>query len=369
MKKTILLLLLLAIINQLHAQNEPDKDKKPKIQNKSFVLYTDEDLNPLLQFSNARDQNYTMGLGLGFTHPYFKNSLVFKANEYLTGKLLGKSVVSDNGSFKNLSPSLTLNGTAFTPDDLQSYSVINGDRPYAFLLSLSTKEFFLNQDSNTFYSSEFVYGILGLRLGETVQTAIHKLMNDGNTHEPFIPRGWPHQISDGGEPTFLYSLTRQKLISENPEGHNNFYELKWGWQAMAGYYTAANLQLGGRIGLLDNRNWPITFDPLASGNKKRFDETANRGKFELFLFGSVRPSVMLYNEMLNGGFRHSDYTLGFDEVNHFILEWSSGIGITIPGKCLTTNIAWAFNSGRTSELNTSFSRSHQWGGVYLTFNY
>ncbi|MBK0380771.1 lipid A-modifier LpxR family protein [Mucilaginibacter segetis] len=361
MKTTFLIVLLCAACYMAKAQVTDSLRE----QNRSIMIYTDEDLNPILQFSNARDQNYTMGFGGGFTNPKLEHTLLFKPGEWLTKLFTGRYVYK--AEVDHLSPGLSINGTAFTPDDLQSYDVIAGDRPYAFLLGLSAKQIYLNGSTNELYASDFVYGVLGLRLGQTVQTAIHKLMNDGNTHEPFIPRGWPHQISDGGEPTLLYSLSYEKLLTTNSPGGNTFYELKWGWQGMAGYYNGANVQLGGRLGILNNDNWYMNFNPMGDMNKGIYAK--KKRKFELFVFGGVKPSVMLYNELLSGGFSHSDYTLGFNQLNHFILEWESGIGVTLPCKTLTTNITWAFNSGRTSELNTAYSRSHQWGGIYLTFSY
>jgi hypothetical protein len=348
MKKKLLLLLLPIVINFTYAQD------------KSILFYIDEDLNPLLQFANAKDQNYTMGLGFGYASSCLDGSFVMKPLTAIDHLLVPKEF----RAYESLMPpSLTLNGTAFTPDDLTVSNVIDNDRPYAFLLCLSSKKSYLKGSS--FISTEFNLGVIGLDIGKWVQTSIHKSMNDNDTKDPRTPRGWHNQISDGGELTILYTLNYEHLMADE-----TFFEFKVGTQGMVGYYTGANLQAATRFGWLDNSKWMESHAPLGSADKGKKSPVAKK-KFELYLFGSLRPTTILYNEMLNGGFRHSNHTLDWQETNHFILEWNTGLGLSIPicKKSNSLDLFWAINKGRTSEINTSLSRAHEWGGLYMTYTY
>lgn len=327
-------------------------------QDDSFLFYVDEDIKPLLQFANANDQNYTMGLGFGYASFKFNDSYAFKPIESINYIFVPKKIRSHDNS---LPPSITLNGTAFTPDELRDSNVIYNDRPYAFLLYLSTKKFYSKERS--FISTEFNIGIIGLDLGKWVQTSIHNVMNDNNTHEPYTPQGWHNQISNGGEPTFLYMFNYEYLNIKR-----TYFEFKTGAQGMIGYYIGANFQTSARLGWLDNSKWMGSYNPLGGGNKN-FNKNNNKKKFEFFLFGSLKPTTILYNEMLNGGLRNSNHTLNWNEINHFILEWNTGLGLSIPThkKSNSLDLFWAVNAGRTSEINTSLSRAHQWGGIYITY--
>lgn len=329
-------------------------------QDDSILFYTDEDLKPFLQFSKANDQNYTMGLGFGFASPKLNGSYIFRPVDLIDRIFIPEKFRSNDSL---LPASITLNGTAFTPDELRESNVITEDRPYAFLLYVSTKKLYLKDKSS--FSTEFIFGILGLNLGKWVQTGIHKLMNDNNTHEPYIPRGWHNQISNGGEPTFLYTINYERLALQSA-----YFEFKYGGQGMVGYYTCANIQASVRFGLLDSQKWTQNYSPLGSGNKI-FKNMEDEKKFEFFLFGSIKPTVFVYNEMLNGGFRHSSHTLSWNQVNHFVVEWNTGVGLSIPtyNKTNSLDLFWTVNAGRTSEINTALSRAHEWGGIYVTYTY
>src|SRR5690606_27335164 len=331
-------------------------------QDKSILFYLDEDLKPLLQFSKDNDQNYTMGLVFGYASQNLNGSMIFRGIEFIDHKTLPARFTNSDVS---LQASLTLNGTAFTPNDLRAGTIIKEDRPYAFLLYTSLKKQYLH--NREYIATELNIGILGLDLGRWVQTNIHEALNKNDTQEPYTPRGWQHQISKGGEPTLLYAVNYNKLLEQK-----SFFDLKYGAQAMLGYYTNVNIEIAGRFGILDKNNWTRNYTPLGTGNKNRMlsMKGVKKRKAEAFLFVSIKPSVVLYNQMLNGGIRKSAHTLSWNETNHFVLEWNSGIGTTIPtANANSLEVIWVVNSGRTSEINTPLARSHQWGGIYLSYNF
>ncbi|GGC42892.1 hypothetical protein GCM10011386_38970 [Parapedobacter defluvii] len=233
-----------------------------------------------------------------------------------------------------------------------------------------------------FVFGELNVGALGLQLGKHVQTWIHEGMNDGDTKPPYTPRGWNLQVANGFSPALLYSLGFEKLLfpKHTLPGNRSYFDLKYGGQAMAGYYTGIQGSIALRAGLLDRRSWTRSFNPLGSMNKGGAAEKSvtplsnDRAKFELYAFASVRPTVMLYNTMLHGSFwRKSAYTLNFEDTQPFFLEWSAGINTLIPlnpkDKYRSIDLSWVVNAGRTSELRTSYGRSHLWGAILLGYNF
>ena len=360
MKKTLLTPILLLLLSaSAQSQNLIDSTK-------SVMLYTDEDFKPIQIFGKANDQNYTMGFGLGFSSQWLHKSWVLFPNEIISSLFIRKDKKQDSNIVR-LSPSLTLNGTAFTPLDLRRSDAVIGDRPYAFLLALSTKELFLNTKKKSLITTEFSYGLMGTKIGQWVQTKIHNIIKD--TADTPIPMGWDNQISKGGEPTFLYSFKYERLLYTVKLAEiRNLFELKYGGEAMIGYYTGVAGNLGIRFGLLDPANWYKGTSQLI--NQHGIMKATPRSHTEAYVFANARPMYKIYNELLSGGFKASAYTLPFDEIQQASVEWNFGIGLAFPGKRNNTfAVNWMLNAGRTSELNTSFSRSHQWGTINLTYNF
>src|SRR5262249_25173080 len=111
--------------------------------------------------------------------------------------------------------------------------------PYANLLYAASSQVALDEQRGTAFQSSLSIGVLGLPIAEAVQHAVHELL--GNTE----PRGYSHQISDGGEPTFMYSVSRYRLLHQGwYRGHP--YSLRVGAGASVGYLTEANLEIVAR---------------------------------------------------------------------------------------------------------------------------
>lgn len=384
MKNLILCSLLSFSVFLVSAQN---KDSKRQDNSHSILIYTDEDFKPIQLLGPANDQNYTMGFGFGYSAPIFNRSVIFKPNRFIAKVILGKTYLN-NDSLIELSPQLSLNGTAFTPLDLRSKVPILGDRPYAFLLALSTKKTFLDEKRDQVFVSELNIALLGTKIGQWVQTKIHQDLIKDTANTP-IPMGWDNQISKGGELTFLYSLSYERLVCGFADNTRNLFEMKYGLQATVGYYTGASASLSARFGLLDKRNWFRNYSQLQNYNKllgrrgervnlekiekgEKASKYSGVAKTEVFVFGMIRPAYNFYNELLTGGFSDKGYRLSASQTNKFRLEWNLGIGLTIPHcKCNNSSfgIAWMLNAGRTSELNTPYRRNHQWGTINLAYNF
>ncbi|OJV54234.1 MAG: hypothetical protein BGO31_12855 [Bacteroidetes bacterium 43-16] len=343
----------------------------------TFEFYTDEDFNPLLLFPKASDQNYTMGLGFGFSSLKFKSWFVFKPITTLDNLIIGKKITR-GFSTTELAPSISINGAAFTPDSLRAVDPVPNDRPYAFLLALSTKRGYIDNDRDIVYKTELNIGAFGLDIGKWVQTGIHKSMNDNNTKNPYNPEGWHNQIGKGFAPTFLYALGIDKLIesqSINARSNRSYFDMKLGGAGSMGYYTQLQAAASFRFGLLDSRNWVRDFNPLGNMNKGLGRKNRNllasqsqKQQFEIYMFAAGRPTFMAYNAMLNGTILgNSIHTLSWKETRHFIMEWNTGIATHIPlnDRNCALDVSWIINAGRTSEINTDLARAHYWGGIYL----
>jgi hypothetical protein len=177
-------------------------------------IFYDQDytLEQLGLKSLNEDRNYTMGLGISLTLPGLKQSFLMFPH-YAINSILGKNIFNDksNSHPEIINSIMFANGT-FTPDDLTIYDVIRNDRPYGSLTYLQTMIVVVDPIAHRQYTSTFSAGIIGSFISREVQTAIHKSMNDGDTHAPRTPRGWSNQISNGGEPTLGYTYEEQRLL-------------------------------------------------------------------------------------------------------------------------------------------------------------
>lgn len=366
---------------------------------KKLGIYTDEDFYPILIRRNlAKDQNYTMGFGFNWNE---QSSSIFIKLRKLGNKYLAKKrsfsridFESDNeiNTNKNIfytKSSLSINGAAFTPDSIQLTTISMNDRPYSFLLTLNSSQIYFDSSFTKCNNFSLNFGIYGTRIGEIVQTAIHKTMNKMDSKDPHNPKGWPHQINDGFTPTFMYSLKKYSLISKSgieEMMEKTFFDSYKSIEYMFGYYTGISVEYSFRVGILDPRNWNIRFNTLENVDKgKESDQTKSlkdyikiKKKGELFCYFTAKPSLILFNQSLSGVFfSHSDYKLKpILEANPFILNASLGIGATLPDRMCNSNkfrywsIGWVPIAVRTPEMwGSKISRFHYWGGLYINCIY
>lgn len=349
---------------------------------------------PIIYGTNAKDQNYTLGLGFGGSLKERAPILAIHKLFFDRTFLRKISVLNDN-AYIPINNSWKIVGGGFTPDSLEISYVIHGDRPYAFVICMRlTRSALRESDLRKFKNYGINIGMIGTSIGEWLQTTVHESSNDGDTHNPRTPKGWDNQISDKGELTILLTYNedyllvntglRRGIINFSSTNHRentvSLFDLKVAFEANAGYYTGASIGLGARFGILDPRNWITSHNTLNTVNRLANPSLLGVGSdntdyfgclrnFELYFFGNAKPTYMPYNALLLGQFSNTKYRLPYKDYNPFYLEWQFGIGTTIPiGKCLV-NAGWIFNAGRTSELKTSYSRTHYWGGVTLQIGF
>lgn len=344
----------------------------------SFEIYYDQDytLEQLGLKSLNEDRNYTMGLGIAFSNDGLKKACILWPH-YLLNKVFNKRNLNDRDNrYSENSVAMMIANGSFTPDYLPEYNVISNDRPYASITYLQT---ITTQVDNLKYQqtySTLSMGLLGTRVSRAIQTTIHEWMNDHDTKDPRTPRGWPNQISNGGEFTATYAWQKEillttKAVSDEKKTSVGGIELKHGYGYSIGYYTTANYGLHFRLGQKDPRSWVYKVNALASSNKGAGNgvDYYRRGKtFQVYLFGSLRPTFVLYNALLNGQFKRSVHTVSFQDTRHFLLESDWGGALHLPVGKRRTDIALRLRiSSRSPEfkLPGRLARFHHWGGIDL----
>lgn len=252
--------------------------------------------------------------------------------------------------------SFSLGSVNYTPDDLSDPNPIHNDRPYASILYLSNKR--VRANSQSALGVELQVGFLGLSIGESVQSAVHHAYRSvAGTDEPVEPKGWKHQISNGGEPTLRIRLTNSQRLA-----HASWWDLAATGTLSLGYQSNISAGLSGRIGKLASSFWSLPFDPINRGNL--LPNKIGRGN-ELYFWGAYRLRLVGYDALLQGQFRDSTVTFTGDEIERVIHEGAVGVAWGIDEWQLSFSI-----NGKTPELqNIASQRNHYWGGINLIRRY
>lgn len=320
--------------------------------NTGWAFYLDNDALA------GRDQDFTFGFALTLSGrravEYF-----FSLDKPL--KLVDKLVMFEKlykrkGSFQLHSMEFGL--TAFTPDDLTNPEPIEDDHPYGSMLFMVNTQQTVVPQHNVSYESRLTVGILGLRLSEWIQNTFHDVLGQEE------PKGWRHQISDGGEPTAKYAVSGQWTLAKDYSLAGFGYELKTSAELDAGYITGAKVGISGRLGKINTPWW--SFNPhqaeyvhLSTPIVTPSNQSQSK---EFFLFGGVNLNYMLYNVFLQGQFRDSDVTFSRSEIKPLVGEAFVGIN-----KGLPYGFSFSFLiRGRTEAIKGPNARSPVWGGVIIS---
>ncbi len=389
----------LALLLSAPCPPEPTRSQVPQEgYNTAFALYTDQDTFQI----PSTDQDYTMGVQFTFSGCWVEKRR-FDAPLQLLDRLFhvdGLMQRRADGGVR--SHSFSFGDSAFTPLKGKDGVILAetapryDDRPYANILFASVRRQTFRY--HTAVTSELTVGLLGLRVGRAVQTWIHQHKGD------VTPGGWPHQISNGGEPTLRYRVAVQQLLfrafthdtaARRVEGDDvrrdaetialagaNPAKVRWIDSAVdvegnLGYYT----NLGGGVKVRAGRIMSSPFgERQAINTTKAFprsrarsasateDDRGSHPSWELYGWGGLGGYVWAYNALFQGQFRDSDVTMGFSPrpPSHSTLrrvtgEWQAGV---------TFAVKWLSLSYVRSEHTRLFdgpnARTHGWGGLYLT---
>ena len=338
----------------VYADNPPAVCKKKSEPEKKHGvgLYVDQDF-----FIPARneDRDYTMGFALELFWEKIPEEI-----DYLDRAI---TWLDENATFdlqvKPICPtmrSIVLGSVNFTPDELAASAPLPDDRPYASLLFVSGKQVFESPNEEWVVGSELQVGLLGLGIARSAQTKMHGYTRSVTGEDtPVDPKGWSHQISDGGELTLKY---RQSFGQKLPINEDAF-DIAWMADASVGYQTNASLGVQLRVGLRNSKFWTLPYDPI------------NRGNFvpsiagdELYVWAAFRGRGVAYDALLQGQFRDSDLTFSSGEIKRFVQE--GGLGLTAAWNPVQMTLALNYKS---AELEGQAARSHYWGGAYFIFRW
>jgi hypothetical protein len=245
----------------------------------------------------------------------------------------------------------------FTPRNLGARRIVRGDRPYASLFFLSAGRRYASSDSTVAYDTSLTVGVLGLAAAADVQRVLHDITGSVR------PRGWSHQISDGGEPTVRYSLARQALLADFGSGAWRG-DSKWTSAVSLGTVTEGSVAVNARWGRIESPWWAFTpeQDMYVQETQPVPPPLPEDAPPELFVFAGMRVKARAYNAFLEGQFRHSDLTYDAGALNPILGEAWAGVALrTASGWSVQYLARW-----QSAELRSGIgSRSFFWGSVEI----
>ncbi len=334
----------------------PTSPSETEEWNSGWSFYLDNDI------VFGQDGEYTGGFAVSLSGRRAKEW--FFSLDPILGFLNDVTGVSDlgNGPSSFTLHSFEFGTTAFTPEDVEKEQPIPDDHPYAGLVFVNNVRRKTNPEKDVTYQSSFTLGVLGTRIVPELQDFTHNVTGSDD------PEGWDNQISDGGEPTFKYTLLRQDLLySARGEGFADM-DLKSTVGGSIGYVTELRGGLNWRWGRLASSGWGFSPDfgeyvnmgtPVARKTKD--------GPFlqELFLWAGAHARVRGYNALVEGQFRDSEVTFDRSELRSVLGE--ANLGITF-GFETGTRISAGVRA-RTPEIRDAEGSRPVWGTFFISQAY
>ncbi len=325
----------------------------------------------------AFDQDYTMGVEFVAQGCFVRDARLTAPLEWIdhalrigrTHETLWEQLEREEASFTG--HSVSFGNVAFTPAKAQlgETAPLHDDRPYANLLYVKVRRASARGDRA--FVSDLTFGILGLRLGEWVQTKIHE-------GRDVLPGGWPNQISDGFEPTLKYRVSERRRLVDWRSGAKRDpwgFDLAASIDASAGYYTSVAWGLSARAGLIRSPWWAFERNAIADVRLARQNPRRSAGGRgdpvvrEAYAWASAGTTAWLYNGLLQGQFANSKVRLEFDPdsaapLRRLTSDAQAGGTLRLKywGIGLTYGVQWL-----TPTFGGPKSRVHSWGSIYLTF--
>lgn len=335
-------ILLFSLATCVHAET----NTYGELQGWSFSI--EQDLFYLIDTSKNEDRDYTIGIDFGV---YGETATVSPLHKGLKAVDSVLGLVRDSNQYDK-QRILHMGVKVYTPDDLSNPAPIYDDRPYASLIYLSNKVAAIAPHRKSGTSTELTLGVLGLDIAEEVQTFTHKLQREvSNSDTPEEPRGWDHQVSDGGELTFKYRVDYKHIITRT-----SWSDLSYSLEGNIGYETNAGIGLLWRIG--QRASHFAYFEPNPA-----YGVSSNKTRLDNYVYLYLKSSGVIYNALLQGGIRESDVTFSSDQIERNVNY--AGIGWTMT---LETGTRLTFAQHmHTEEFKGPNARKHYWGGFYLSF--
>jgi hypothetical protein len=302
---------LLLIILSLHAHAGPESNLIGEAENYNtgWVLNLDNDILA------ERDRDYTGGIALTLSGR--------RAQEYLFSlesirnwldDLLGISKLYAKEPHFQLH-SVQYGAMLFTPGDITDPAPIYDDRPYGSLFYISNTEMTVAPANDKAWLSTLTFGFMGLNAAEYVQKPIHTITDSD------VANGWDNQISAGGEPTLMVTLSVQNNHIETANTATR-HELKTAYEANVGFSTDVNASISWRWGRINSPWWSYNpqhseyiqlGSPVVAGSSQTDSS-------ELYLWAGTMVKYRFYSALMQGQFRESIVKFSSDEVEKLLAQ-------------------------------------------------
>jgi lipid A 3-O-deacylase len=293
-----------------------------KIDNTSSFRNIMSDSYSRVHYDNDKfsgtDKNYTMGYSLEVVSPFFSknpvNYLFFKPSNSETKF----GIATEN--------------IGFSPNNIKSPEIQNGERPFAAVFMLKSFAISTNTIHKSSLTSSLNLGLIGPgAFGEEVQVYVHK-----STGKP-IPEGWRNQMEN--DLVLNYDVGYEKQVFRMLD----FLSLNTNSNLRVGtLYTNASLGLSTTVGLI---NSPFT----AVTHKK---------SFRLYSYSQITGSVIGYDATLQGGVfnNKNSYTIPSKQIERLTRQLN--YGLVLQAKLVYFEY---FRTALTREF--TYGDPTKWGGI------
>lgn len=242
---------------------------------------------------------------------------------------------------------------AFAPEDLAAEEPVDGERPYANLLYVARSRFATSPSGRNAYQSTLTVGLLGTPLAEWAHRSIHR------TTGATIPKGYSHQIADGGELTARYAVALHRFLLARSGRFDT--DLRVRLDGAAGFVTGLGSSMTARIGRFAAGSWSLRSEQAGYLTQAYVAPPLRNGDW--IAWASVGVQAQLHNAFLHGQFRHREAALDHSRTAPFSAEWGLGLTLSVRG---STTLDYALR-GRSREVDTAAGgRSMLWGSITLT---
>lgn len=296
------------------------------------------------------DRDYTAGVAMTYSSnsEQFINNPVSRVSQSLDRYVLpylGGQVEKPN------STALEFGVYGFTPEEIGQSVIDLSDRPYSSLVYLSSSQSYQTLGADSGWTTSMTLGVLGLDVFKSGQNAVHKVVGSERA------RGWGHQISNGGEPTFRYSAAYHQYLDAS-EPNRQFKVTYFG---SVGYLTEIGAALVFRDGLIsspDNR-----FNPELMAYGERATGVSAPGGRENYFWGGMSVKARAYNAFLQGQFRDSDHELDANDLNILLAEvWAGYTHSFLAG----TELSYVLRVQSSEIKDGTGNRTLAWGGLVFS---
>lgn len=310
--------------------------------------------NDLFAFAD-RDRDYTAGVAFTLTGERARNhalspSRLLDRVDAATGFAAAHRAAVPQGE------GLEIGLLMFTPQDLAADEPLHDDRPYANLLYVASSRLTLDEPRGAAFQSSLALGFIGLPLAEQLHRGIHKIVGSAE------PNGYDHQISAGGEPTFMYAASRYRLLANGELRGRRPYSIRVGVGGSVGYITEANAEIAFRT----DAPWWASSSAAAdyAGHPQIVGAAAaNPGRPRIQLEAGARVRARVYNAFLEGQLRHSDVTLDSSQLEAVLVDlWLGATTVLANG----LSVSYAVHR-QTEEIETGRgARDFTWASIGFT---